>query len=579
MNSPRLEYLLQRYLDAQLGPAEKQELEEWLLSDSRARTEFWQTARVHSALRLWGESEWGRKAARQACAATRVTSPRSWAALKDWLLRKPFAGGAAALVLLAVGSVVAWIHFRPDFLSNGSVEMGGLNRPILHEGPLETSHGIAVLKRMADVIWEPGARQYQPGDTLVPGWLRFRSGAVQIEFTRGARVLLEGPAEINLISSDEAYLKSGRLRAQVPPAAGGFRITSARFTLLDRGTEFGCLIPPEGEPEVHVFKGAVDLSPTQPTRTKQSLKANQAVAVCPTGLRTIPLQRQRFLGEAELARREQSDFEARLANWRRETRSLAAITNTVVHYTFEDWRPWERTLRNEVKAPLPGTDAVLVGCNRAEGRWPGKGAVEFSRPDDRIRVKVPGRFRALTFLAWIRVDSLPNHYSSLAMTESLEVGEVHWALTQNGGLLLSARRRPPTNPADWSGCLVPKVIKTEMLGTWMLFVSVLDTQARTVTHFVNGERVGQGTVASPPFLALGNLEIGNWGVSVQDPRWERLRMAGSTISNRSFKGRLDEFALIAQPLSPAEIRAIYDYGKPLAAGAVLAAGPARVSSP
>lgn len=78
---------------------------------------------------------------------------------------------------------------------------------------------------------------------------------------------------------------------------------------------------------------------------------------------------------------------------------------------------------------------------------------------------------------------------------------------------------------------------------------------------------------------MGNLEIGNWGVAVHDPRWERLRKAGSIDSNRSFKGRLDEFALIAQPLSAAEIRAIYEYGKPLAAGAVLAAGPHRAASP
>lgn len=510
MTAPRLEYLLQRYLDAQLGPAEKQELEEWLLSDPRARKEFWEMARVHSTLRLWGESEWGRKAARQAGAARGGSRAGSWAALKGWWLRKPLAWGATVLLLLAAGGLVAWMHFRPDLFFPGSVEAGGLNRGVLDEGPLESSHGIAVLKRMADVVWQPGAREYQPGDTLVRGWLRFESGAVQIEFTRGARVLLEGPAEIHLISSEEAYLKSGRLRAQVPPAAGGFRITSSRFALADRGTEFGCFVPKQGEAEVYVFKGAVEITPTQPGRKKQSLKASQAVAVGATGLRTIPLQRQQFLGEAELARREQSGLDARFANWRRETRSLAAFTNTLLHYTFEDRRSWERTLRNEARAPLPGTDAVLVGCNRAEGRWPGKGAVEFSRPDDRIRVKVPGRYRALTFLAWIRVDSLPNHYSSLAMTESLEVGEVHWALTQNGGLLLSARCRPPTNPADWSGYHVPKVIKAEMLGTWMLLVSVYDTQARTVSHFVNGELVGGhgGKPAVPCLGKPGDRQLG-----------------------------------------------------------------------
>ena len=46
------------------------------------------------------------------------------------------------------------------------------------------------------------------------------------------------------------------------------------------------------------------------------------------------------------------------------------------------------------------------------------------------------------------------------------------------------------------------------------------------------------------------------------------------ILNRSFKGRLDEFALFDAPLPVETIRAIYHYGKPAAADLQLAAAPA-----
>ena len=39
-----------------------------------------------------------------------------------------------------------------------------------------------------------------------------KSGHAQIEFYSGARVILEGPAEFELISRTEAFCKRGKLR-------------------------------------------------------------------------------------------------------------------------------------------------------------------------------------------------------------------------------------------------------------------------------------------------------------------------------------------------------------------------------
>jgi hypothetical protein len=172
------------------------------------------------------------------------------------------------------------------------------------------------------------------------------------------------------------------------------------------------------------------------------------------------------------------------------------------------------------------------------------------------------------------VDSLPNHYTSLAMTESLEVGEVHWAIASPGDLLLAARKVPPTNPGDWEGATALGALKPEMAGAWVMIASVYNADQSTVTHFVNGDMVGRSMkIEFPEKLKLGNFEIGNWGVRADDPRWARLKQAGSIILNRSFKGRIDELALFTAPLSAEEIHKIYDHGKPVSSAMQVAALP------
>jgi hypothetical protein len=66
-----------------------------------------------------------------------------------------------------------------------------------------------------------------------------KSGIAQIEFYQGARVLIEGPAELQLVSSGEATCTRGKLSANVPPQAKGFRINTPKGTIVDLGTEFG----------------------------------------------------------------------------------------------------------------------------------------------------------------------------------------------------------------------------------------------------------------------------------------------------------------------------------------------------
>ena len=103
-----------------------------------------------------------------------------------------------------------------------------------------------------------GTRPLRVGSALEPGWLRLEAGLAQVVFYSGARVVIEGPTELRLISPTEAVCPAGRLLAEVPQPARGFRLKTAQVNVVDRGTAFG-IDATRGQTEVHVFKGEVEL--------------------------------------------------------------------------------------------------------------------------------------------------------------------------------------------------------------------------------------------------------------------------------------------------------------------------------
>src|SRR4051812_48520034 len=133
-----------------------------------------------------------------------------------------------------------------------------------------TSKAIAMLDRVVDAQWNQRDEIPRVGAPLEPGWLRLKSGLAQIVFYSGARVVIEGPIELQLISPSEALCRSGRLTAEVPPQAHGFRVRTPQMNVTDLGTAFGLDVK-DRRTELHVFKGSVEFQPTASTN-KQSLK-------------------------------------------------------------------------------------------------------------------------------------------------------------------------------------------------------------------------------------------------------------------------------------------------------------------
>ena len=160
-----------------------------------------------------------------------------------------------------------------------------------------TSTAVAMLTRTVDARWSPKTHSLRAGSALEPGSLQLESGLAQVVFYSGARLVLEGPVELRLVSANEAVCISGRVLAEVPTPARGFRLRTSQLSVVDLGTSFG-INASQSRTEVHVFKGKVELQPGK--AGEQSLAEGQAalvqgrelpqlMAANPEGFRGCPL--------------------------------------------------------------------------------------------------------------------------------------------------------------------------------------------------------------------------------------------------------------------------------------------------
>ena len=79
----------------------------------------------------------------------------------------------------------------------------------------------------------------------------------QVEFVDGAVVVLEGPADYELVHGNGSHLRLGKLRAHVPKVAVGFTVGLPLGEVVDLGTDFGIEVHPDSSAEVFVYNGKI----------------------------------------------------------------------------------------------------------------------------------------------------------------------------------------------------------------------------------------------------------------------------------------------------------------------------------
>jgi Concanavalin A-like lectin/glucanases superfamily/FecR protein len=446
--------------------------------------------------------------------------------------RKLMRGLALAACLMFIAGGVWTLWFKGSVTRNGA-----------------TSSAVAMLARAVDARWGGKSAPLRVGSALEPGWLRLEAGLAQVVFYSGARVVIEGPTELQLVSPTEAVCPAGRLLAEVPPAARGFHVKTAQVNVVDRGTAFG-IDATHGQTEVHVFKGEVEFSAG--SIAKQSLGEGRAAMVQGSApLRLMAASTETFAPMFEFQKRSLASEAVRYDQWRLTSAQLNQDPSLVVHYDFENLTESDWTLRNAAARHRSAQDATIVGCQRAQGRWREKQALEFQSVNDRVCLAVPGDFQALTLSAWVSVKGLDRQFNSLFMCDGFEPGTIHWLIRNDGVLGLTV-----FGPSAGKFQILPSppVITLDKFGMWIHLAAVLDGKARQVVQYVNGSPVARQALKLGPPFRFGPAELGNWNA--------RNGPNPAPLLIRNLSGSVDEFELFSRALSDAEVRELCSNGKP-----------------
>ena len=245
---------------------------------------------------------------------------------------------------------------------------------------------IARLTAVTEARW---ASQHAPlavGSALFDGRkIELAQGLAEITFASGARVILEGPALLELTSGNQGILHSGKLVAEVPSRAAGFSLRTPSATIVDLGTEFGVCVGQGGASEVHVFSGTVEVRPGAAPQTREAshrLRAGEAVAIslAAGGAATV-----------EWIAMRSDDFARSISAFASSVPSVANFRGLVArhprlihHYTFEGTSRKEKTL--DLRGDLHLNEAVMLGGRgrvamdyTAEGVDPRSEAVALTR--------------------------------------------------------------------------------------------------------------------------------------------------------------------------------------------------------
>ncbi|MDB6004819.1 MAG: FecR protein [Prosthecobacter sp.] len=476
--------LIAAYLDGSITPPQMQQLNALLLADAAARREFAELLNVDSALAALA-ADWA--PAQPAAKPTRwhTSSPR-------WI------AAAAACISLLLG---AW--FWQD-----------------------THRAFATVGKAAGVV------ELADGASLHSESYQISAGSLSLTTARGARIVIEAPAEFRFESAQRLHMKRGRLAADVPPAAKGFTVITPTGDAVDLGTRFGVDVPSSGSAEVHVFQGEV-ITKASGAHANQSLRGGDAVSFDQGTSTTRELRSSAFIQPDELP-----GLTAGLAAGQRarSTAALAALKQDPALIALLDFESAEQ---------LPGVYRTV------QGRWPGSHAPEFVNVGDHLKLDVGGGrdWPQLTLAAWVRIDRLGAPYQSLLHTDGWSrnnPGQVHWMINRDTTMrlaLIGNTLAPDAQERDGHPDSLTPVLPEQ--GRWVHLATVYDSTRGTVRFYLNGrfDKEVRQKIAYP--ARLGPAQIGNW--NQQD---------------RKLSGRLDELLLLGRAMSDEELRALHAAGNP-----------------
>jgi hypothetical protein len=178
-----------------------------------------------------------------------------WRRSRGWI--------AASILVLIAGMAAVW-SARPRAEKTRSV----------------STAEVAWLINAQDCDWDGmAAGGLVPGRTVI-----LRRGLAELRMGNGATVVLEGPAEMELVASDAVRVSHGKLAVRAEGSARGFQVLLPQGRLRDLGTEFGVNVDRDGSAKVVVFEGKIQAS-AGPGNEAVTLTQSQSARVSHEGVK------------------------------------------------------------------------------------------------------------------------------------------------------------------------------------------------------------------------------------------------------------------------------------------------------
>jgi hypothetical protein len=448
----------------------------------------------------------------------------------------------AAAVAIALATLL-WPIIRPR------APIATTRPPAVASPKDRTRDGFAVVVQLAGVAWEQGrVRQPAEGDILAAGRLAFRSGRAMLTFLSGVTLVVEGPADVDLVAVDRVFCRRGKLWAKVPRGAEGFVILAPGSAIVDQGTEFAVNVEADGRADVLVLEGKVEaaLLDREGTPDYQLLigerkafalnrltdrieesAANSSAFAAPASVSVPPLILNEGYPKAVLASRP-------TAYWRFE--SMA-----------------DGTIPNEVRGgpPLRATGPLqIAGTDHGNGCivFAGAGAWQFLSLDG---LRTPARDPGYTVELWVLPEGI-QRATLVALFPPTEPGVqiAHPFLLE----LTDQRRQSLHKPASvrfldrWPAATAGglNVYSRDIYRPYRWHHIVAQKNGHRMELFVDGS-LTQSILMDTNHLTMPcQLVVG------------QLSASRDYYEKRSFVGRIDEVALYDRPLSAQDVRHHYE---------------------
>jgi hypothetical protein len=223
--------LVEALVEGTADEVQRNELDRRLRADAAARRFYVEYLDLHAQLqwRTRGRSDGTAQSKNQTKPATRQLVIAS----------------LGALASLATAAAVFIALFMPRQLPEES------QTPEL---PTKPAGAVAVVIESGPAVWEPTSSRPKVGSYLLPGRLKLKSGVVEVALERGGKIVLEGPADLDVSSADRGFLHQGKLAAKVTDRSAPL-ILNLPGGVANIDGECGLLFDAQGRPELHVFNG------------------------------------------------------------------------------------------------------------------------------------------------------------------------------------------------------------------------------------------------------------------------------------------------------------------------------------